>query len=127
MSSDETERQNIEGELLVPQETYMLSGIHIGTEAEIKAMKGFIYKVRNDGIHIFDLKKIDERLRVTAKMLARYEPNGVLVVAASRFAVRPVQRFAELTGATAFVHAGLIDQSKSPRLYGAAGSIFIQY
>jgi len=117
-SSDETERQNIEGELLVPQETYMLSGIHIGTEAEIRAMRGFVYKVRDDGIHIFDLKKIDERIRVAGRMLARYEPSSVLAVAASRFAVRPVQRFAEFTGAKGFVERFTPGMLTNPNLPG---------
>ncbi|HEV51487.1 MAG TPA: 30S ribosomal protein S2 [Thermoprotei archaeon] len=118
MSSDETERQSIEGELLVPQETYMLSGIHIGTEAEIKAMREFIYKVRNDGIHIFDLKKIDERIRIAARMLSHYEPGGILAVAASRFAVRPVQRFSQFTGASAFVERFTPGLLTNPNLPG---------
>ncbi|MGC8601075.1 MAG: 30S ribosomal protein S2 [Thermoprotei archaeon] len=118
MSSDENERQSIEGELLVPQEIYMLSGIHIGTEAEIKAMREFIYKVRNDGIHIFDLKRIDERIRVAARMLSHYDPSGILAVAASRFAVRPVQRFSQFTGAVPFVERFTPGLLTNPNLPG---------
>ncbi|MDP7975300.1 MAG: 30S ribosomal protein S2 [Thermoprotei archaeon] len=115
MSSDEM--QNV-AELLVPQEVYMLSGIHIGTEAEVKAMREFVYKVRDDGIHIFDLKKIDERIRLAGKMLSRYDPSGILAVATSRFAYTPVQRFGQFTGATSFIQRFTPGLLTNPNLPG---------
>ena len=46
--------------MLVPEETYMTSGVHIGTRQKTSDIKDFIYKVRNDGLYIIDVKKNDE-------------------------------------------------------------------
>ena len=50
-------------ELLVPEETYLTSGVHIGTQQKSADMKEFIYKVRTDGLYVLDIKKTDDRIR----------------------------------------------------------------
>ena len=62
-------------ELLVPEETYLTSGVHIGTQQKSADMKEFIYKVRTDGLYVLDIKKTDERIRATAAFLARFDPS----------------------------------------------------
>ena len=50
-----------EKELLVPLDTYLASGIHIGTQQKTKDMEKFIYRVRSDGLYVLDVRKTDER------------------------------------------------------------------
>src|SRR5271155_5607281 len=68
-------------ELLANQNDYLEAGIHIATKTKSPGMKKFIYKVREDGLYLLDLKTIDTRIRVAANMIARYEPKDVVVTA----------------------------------------------
>jgi small subunit ribosomal protein S2 len=85
-------------DFLVPQERYLEAGVHIGTKTKVGSMRQFIYKAREDGLHVLDLKKMDERLRAAAKLLAQYETAKVYVVGNKDNAMQPVKRFCELTG-----------------------------
>jgi small subunit ribosomal protein S2 len=96
---DEAAVAPIEG-LLLSQDTLLSTGIHIGTKIKTKDMEPFIYRVRGDGLFVLDLKKTDERIRVTAKFLARFEPAKVAVAAARLYARDPVLKFCEVVGAT---------------------------
>jgi len=96
-------QEKITIELLVPLETYLSAGIHIGTHMCTKHMERFVYRVRPDGLYILDVKKIDERLRIAAKFLARYEPQAIAAVSVRQYGQRPVQQFAKFTGAKAIV------------------------
>ena len=86
-------------ELLLPRDTLLSAGIHIGTRMKTRDMKPFIYRVRPDGLFVLDVKKTDDRIRVAAKFLARFEPAKVAVAAARLYAQEPVSKFCELTGA----------------------------
>jgi len=66
-------------QLLIPQEDYLKSGIHIGTKFKTKYMADFIYKTRPDGLSVLNLQKIDERIRIAASLLAHYKPEEILV------------------------------------------------
>jgi len=87
-------------ELLLPRDTLLSAGIHIGTRMRTKDMDPFIYRVRPDGLFVLDVKKTDERVRVTAKFLARFEPPKIAAVAARLYGRDPVRRFCEVTKAT---------------------------
>ncbi len=84
--------------MLVSEEIYMTSGVHIGTRQKTADIKDFIYKVRNDGLYIIDVKKTNERIRNAAKLLARYDPSKVLVVSVRQYGQKPVQKLGEYTG-----------------------------
>jgi len=92
-----------EVELLVPLENYLTVGVHIGTHSCGSFMKKFVYRVRPEGLYVLDVRRIDERLRVAAKFLARFEPSSLLAVAARQYAFTPVQKFAEVVGAKSIV------------------------
>ena len=94
----EEERTGIEG-LLVPEDVYLTSGVHIGTQQKSADMKAFIYKVRTDGLYVLDIKKTDERIRNAAKFLARFKPETILVVAARQYGQKPARMFAKAIGA----------------------------
>ncbi|MCW4010594.1 MAG: 30S ribosomal protein S2 [Candidatus Bathyarchaeota archaeon] len=87
-----------EDELLLPRDTMLSAGIHIGTRMKTRDMEPFIYRVRPDGLFVLDVKKTDDRIRVAAKFLARYEPSKVAVSATRLYAHEPVRKFCHLTG-----------------------------
>ncbi len=87
-----------EEELLLPRDTLLSAGIHIGTRMKTRDMEPFIYRVRPDGLFVLDVKKTDDRIRVAGKFLARYEPNKVAVAATRLYAHEPVKKFCQLTG-----------------------------
>jgi len=98
-----TEAVAPEEELLLPQDTLLSAGIHIGTRMKTGDMEQFIYRVRPDGLFVLDVKKTDDRIRVAAKFLARFEPAKIAAVAARLYAQEPVTKFCRATGATAVV------------------------
>jgi len=89
-------------DLLVAEDIYLTSGVHIGTQQKSADMKDFIYKVRQDGLYVLDVKKTDERIRATASFLARVDPKRVLVVSARQYGQRPAREFSKAIGAPAF-------------------------
>ncbi len=62
-------------------------------------MQRFIYNVRPDGLYILDVRKTDERIRIAAKFIARYEPSKVVAVSARQYGQQPVRMFCSLTRA----------------------------
>jgi len=98
----EQEAPMIEG-LLLPRDTLLSAGIHIGTRMKTRDMEPFIYRVRPDGLFVLDVQKTDERIRVAAKFLARFEPAKVAVTAGRLYAQEPVKKFCELTGAVPII------------------------
>jgi len=92
-----------EEELLLPQDTLLSAGVHIGTRMRTKDMDQFIYRVRSDGLFVLDVKKTDERIRVAAKFLARFEPSKIVAVASRLYAQSPVEKFCQVIGATPIV------------------------
>jgi len=94
--------QKEETTLLVSEDTYLTSGVHIGTQQKSKDMKRFIFKVRSDGLYVLDIKKTDERIRVASSFLAKYDPKDILVVSARQYGQKPVKTFADIIGAKSF-------------------------
>jgi small subunit ribosomal protein S2 len=90
-------------ELLLPRDTLLSAGIHIGTRMKTGDMEQFIYRVRPDGLFVLDVKKTDDRIRIAAKFLARFEPAKIAAAAARLYAQEPVNKFCEVTGATPIV------------------------
>lgn len=100
---EETTNVTTEEELLLPRDTLLSAGTHIGTRMKTRDMEQFIYRVRPDGLFVLDVKKTDERIRITAKFLARFEPSKIAVAAARLYAQEPVGKFCEVTGAVPIV------------------------
>jgi len=84
-------------ELLIDQSTYLEAGVHIGTKVKTPGMKKFIYKIREDGLYLLDLPEIDRRIRLAAKMLARYDEKEIVVTASRIYAIAAASKFAEIT------------------------------
>ena len=103
-------------ELLIPLEQYLAAGMHIGTHMCTKFMEKFVYRVRNDGLYILDIRKIDERIRVAAKFLARYDPSKIAVVSVRQYGQKPAQKFCKYVGCRAFTGRFLPGTFTNPSL-----------
>jgi small subunit ribosomal protein S2 len=88
-----------EEQLLANQNEYLEAGIHIATKVKSPGMKKFIYRVREDGLYLLDLKTIDNRIKVAATMIARYKPQDIVVTASRIYAIVAAQKFAEIINA----------------------------
>jgi small subunit ribosomal protein S2 len=109
------EPQGPEETLLLPRDTLLSAGIHIGTRMKTLDMEPFIYRVRPDGLFVLDVKKTDDRIRVTGKFLSRYEPSRVAVAATRLYAHEPVKMFCKLTGATPLIGRFIPGQLSNPQ------------
>ncbi|WP_258083053.1 30S ribosomal protein S2 [Thermococcus thermotolerans] len=88
-------------EYLVPLDQYLAAGVHIGTQQKTQDMKKFIYRVRQDGLYVLDVRKTDERLRIAGKFLAKFDPANILAVSVRLYGQKPVKKFGDVTGARA--------------------------
>ena len=66
-------------ELLVANDEYLKSGIHIGTKFKTKYMERFIYKTRPDGLSVLNIQQIDARIKAAVNLLANYEPEDIII------------------------------------------------
>ncbi|MBU1198172.1 30S ribosomal protein S2 [Candidatus Micrarchaeota archaeon] len=85
-------------EMLVPQEKYLGAGVHIGTRNKSGSMRQFIYKAREDGLHVLDLKKMDARLRHAVNLLMKYPEDKVYVISNKDNARKPITKMCEQVG-----------------------------
>ena len=90
-------------ENLVEVDKYLSAGVHIGTKVKTASMAPFIYKVNPAGLTILNVQKIDERLRIAAKFLARYKPEDILVIGRRENSWKAIKKFAKITGVKYFV------------------------
>jgi len=99
MTEEKQEKEVKQDEcMMTSEEIYMTSGAHIGTRQKTSDIKEFIYKVRNDGLYIIDVKKTDERIKTAAKFLAKYDPSTILVVSVRQYGQKPISMLSEHTG-----------------------------
>jgi len=84
-------------EFLVPSQTYLASGIHIGMKQKSQHMRRFVYKIRPDGLAVMNLQMIDEKIRVAAAFLAR--AKNIMVVSRKNIAQTAIEKFGEAVGA----------------------------
>lgn len=86
---------------LTTLDNYLAAGIHIGTQQKNADMKPYIYRVRDDGLYVLDVKKTDNKIREASKFLSKFPPERILVVSRRQYGQKPVDDFARITGATA--------------------------
>ena len=92
-----------EYESLIPVDEYLAAGVHIGTQQKTEDMKRFVYRVRADGLYVLDVKATDERIKIAAKFLSKFDPARILVVSARQYGQFPATMFAKVTGAKSLV------------------------
>ena len=86
---------------LTTLDNYLAAGIHIGTQQKNADMKPYIYKVRDDGLYVLDVKKTDIKIREAAKFLSKFAPEKILVVSRRQYGQKPIEDFAKYSGVTA--------------------------
>ena len=85
--------------MLVDKSEYLTAGIHIGMKSCTPYAKQFVYKIRDDGLAVFNLQKVDERIKIAADFLSRFE--SILAVSRKEAGIKPAQAFASVVGGKA--------------------------
>ncbi len=83
--------------LLLSLEELLAAGLHIGTRIKTVDMEKYIFRVRPDGLFILNIGDTNEKIRIAAKFIARFEPSRVLAVSSRLYGKVPVEKLAELT------------------------------
>jgi len=84
--------------MLIKQEKYLETGIHIGTKLRTIDMARFIYRTRNDGLYVLDLRQVDEKIRLAGKVICKFEPAEIVVVASRTYSSMAAKAFAQISG-----------------------------
>uniref|UniRef100_A0A7S3P5Q5 Small ribosomal subunit protein uS2 n=1 Tax=Amphora coffeiformis TaxID=265554 RepID=A0A7S3P5Q5_9STRA len=81
----------------------MLSaGVHTGTRNSDSMMTEYIWRRRNDGVHILNIGKTWEKLVLAARIIVSIEnPEDVIAISARPYGMRAVLKYANYTGAQA--------------------------
>ena len=103
---------------LVPIDEYLAAGIHIGTQQKTHNMMRFVYRVRTDGLYVLDIQSTDERIKLAADFLSKYDPSKILVVSARQYGQYPAKMFAKTIGAKAMVGRFIPGTLTNPSLEG---------
>ncbi len=105
-----------ERELLIPENQYLTSGVHIGTQQKSANMMDFIFKVRHDGLYVLDIKKTDERIEKAASVLSKYKPEEILIVSARQYGQKPIRKMGEHAGVNVIPGRFIPGRLTNPRL-----------
>ena len=68
-----TKKEDLAKQMLVDRAEYLTSGVHIGMKTCTKYMKKFVYKIRDDGLAVFNIQRVDERIKTAAEFLSSFE------------------------------------------------------
>ena len=82
--------------LLTDEDTFLTCGVHIGTKQKSSDMKEYIYKVREDGLRIINIKKTSEKIVEAANFLKKFKPEEVMVVSARQYGQKPAKIFSDI-------------------------------
>ena len=82
--------------LLTDEDTFLTCGVHIGTKQKSSDMKEYIYKVREDGLRIINIKKTSEKIVEAANFLKKFKPDEVMVVSARQYGQKPAKIFSDI-------------------------------
>lgn len=103
---------------LMPIDEYREAAVQLGTQHKTRDMERFIDRVRDDGLYLLDLKKTDERIIMAAEMVARNEPEDVLVVSSRHYGHKPAEMFARIVEGNREVGRFVPGTLTNPRLDG---------
>ena len=74
------------------------AGCHLGSKRVTKQMKRYVYKCREDGVYIFNVEKIYEKIQVAARVIASIpESHTVISVSGRPAGQRAVYKFGQFT------------------------------
>jgi len=108
------------GDMLVPLEEYVKSGIYLGTKAVTPDMKSFVYRRRADGLAIFNTDLIDEKLKEGIEFLSKFDAKDIILVCKREAGWKAAEKFGELTGIRVFTKkypAGILTNTALPDFF----------
>ncbi|KXJ20469.1 40S ribosomal protein SA [Exaiptasia diaphana] len=80
---------------------FLTAGVHLGANNVNFQMQDYVYKRKNDGVHLINLKKTYEKLLLAARIIVAIEnPSDVCVISARPYGQRAILKYAAHTGAT---------------------------
>ena len=82
--------------MLAERTDYLSAGVHIGMKSCTPYLKRFVYKVRDDGLSVFNLRKVDARIVTAASFLSSFK--NILVISRKTNAADSIEKFAEVVG-----------------------------
>jgi len=75
---------------------------HLGTRNVDTGMKDYVFRRRNDGVHILNVGETWKKIQLAARVIVAIEnPEDVICISARPYAQRAVLKFAQYTGAQA--------------------------
>lgn len=78
----------------------LYAGVHTGTRNSDSSMQEYIWRRRNDGVHILNIGKTWEKLVLAARVIVAIEnPADVIAISARPYGMRAVLKFSHYTGA----------------------------
>jgi len=108
------------GDMLLPLEEYIKSGIYIGKRAVTPHMKPYIYRRRADGLAIFNTDLIDEKLKESIEFLSKFSPEDIILVCKRQTGWETAEMFSKLTGIRVFTKkypAGVLTNPQLPDFF----------
>lgn len=79
----------------------LVASAHLGAQNLNYQMEQYVYKRKNDGVCLFNIKKMWEKLVLAARVIAAVEnPADVCIISARQISQRAVLKYARYTGAT---------------------------
>jgi len=105
---------------------FLTSSAHIGTTNLDFQMETYVYKRRNDGVHIINLRKTWEKILLAARAIVAIEnPADIFIISSRPYGQRAVLKFSTATKATAiagrftpgtFTNQSRTESFREPRL-----------
>jgi len=78
----------------------LAAGVHTGTRNSDMMMTDYIWRRRQDGLHILNIGKTWEKLMLAARIIVAIEnPEDVIAISARPYGMRAVLKFGHYTGA----------------------------
>jgi len=84
--------------MLVPNDDYLSSGIHIGTKHSTTLMKKYVYKVREDGLCILNVQLIDKKIKEVSDLINKFKPEEILISSRRDIGMKPIKLLGMATG-----------------------------
>ena len=103
------------GDMLIPLEDYVKSGIYLGTKVVTPDMRPFVYRRRADGLAIFNTDLIDVKLKEACEYLNQFNPGDVILVCKRQTGWKAAEMFSKLTGIRIFTKkypAGILTNTR---------------
>jgi len=90
------------GEMLVPLEEYVKSGIYLGTKVVTPQMRQFVYRRRADGLAIFNTDIIDEKLKEGIEYISNFDAKDIVLVCKRQAGWKTAEMLGKITGIRVF-------------------------